>query len=417
MAKQQNTFLKHYGGILLLIGGLVIGSIAGLVFKEKTAVIKPIGSIFINLLFMAIVPLVFFAIASAIANIERTGNFGKLITVMFVVFIGTEFISAFVTLIAAWIYPVSAPAITVAGDAHKIADTAVPGIGEQITQLLTTDDFYHLLSRNSMLALIIFSMLVGFSVHNAGSKGLLFKQFLNSGNEVLTQLLLVIMKMAPIGLAAYFAYQVGTLGPQMFGTYGQAMALFHGVSIFYFIVFFSLYAFMAGGFAGVKLYWRNNIVPSATAIGTCSSIATIPANLEASPKMKLPAYISNLVVPLGASLHKDGSAISSIIKIVVLFAMFHKPLSGIDTIAIALAISVVVSLVEGGIPNGGYVGEILAVSAYHFPPEALPVAIIIGTLVDPIATVLNATGDTVAAMMIARIMDGKNWMENVKRES
>jgi Na+/H+-dicarboxylate symporter len=210
---------------------------------------------------------------------------------------------------------------------------------------------------------------------------------------------------------------VGTIGPQLFGTYGKAMALFHGVSFFYFIVFFSLYAFFAGGYKGVKLYWQNNIMPSATAIGTCSSIATIPANLAAAKKMRLPDYISNLVVPLGAPLHKDGSAISSVTKIVVVFAMFHKPLTGIDTIGIALAISVVVSIVEGGIPNGGYIGELLVISAYNFPPEALPAVMIIGTLVDPIATVLNATGDTVAGMMVARIMEGKNWMNDVKRQS
>lgn len=298
------------------------------------------------------------------------------------------------------------------GGGKEFVDNMVkPAVGDQITQLVTTSDFFELLSRKSMLALIIFSMLIGFSVHNAGEKGRLFKDFLNSGNEVFTKLLLIIMKIAPLGLGAYFAYQVGTIGPQLFGTYGKAMALFHGVSFFYFIVFFSLYAFMAGGFKAVKLYWKNNIMPSATAIGTCSSIATIPANLEASKKMRLPEYISSLVVPLGAPLHKDGSAISSVTKIVVVFAMFHKPLTGIDTIGIALAISVVVSIVEGGIPNGGYIGELLVVSAYGFPPEAVPAVMIIGTLVDPIATVLNATGDTVAGMLVARIMEGRNWMK------
>lgn len=408
MAVQQNSFLKSYSNILLLICGLVIGSIAGIIFKDKVEVIKPIGSIFINLLFTAVVPLVFFAIASAIANIERSQNFGKLITVIFLVFIGTELIAALLTLIVAWIYPIHQEMASGPGFDTNIQK---PGIGDQITQLLTTDDFFQLLSRKSMLAMIIFAVLIGFSVLNAGEKGKPFKDFLNSGNEVLTKLLLIIMKIAPFGLGAYFAYQVGTIGPQLFGTYGKAMALYHGVGIFYFIVFFSLYAFMAGGARAVKLYWKNNIVPSATAIGTCSSIATIPANLEAAPKMRIPTYISNLVIPLGAPLHKDGSAISSVTKIVVVFAMFHKSLTGLDTIGIALAISVVVSIVEGGIPNGGYVGELLVISVYGLPPEAVPAVMIIGTLVDPFATILNATGDTVAAMMIARIMRGKKWME------
>jgi len=401
MSKNQSTFLKHYGSILLLMAGLVIGSTLGVLFGGRIEIIKPLGDIFINLLFMVVVPLVFFAIASAIANVERGENFGRLITIMFLVFIGTELLAALLTLIAAWWFPVHA-ALT--GKKVIFESIEKKTMGDQITQLLTASDFFELLSRKSMLALIIFSILTGFGVLKSGDEGKPFKDFLNSGNEVLKNLLGIIMKIAPLGLGAYFAVQVGTIGPQLFGTYRDAMVLYHGVCLVYFAVFFSLYAFIAGGFKAIKLYWRNNIVPSATAIGTCSSIATIPANLEAAKKMGIPEHIRNLVIPLGAPLHKDGSAISAVVKIATVFAMFHKPLAGFDVIAIALGISIVCSIVEGGIPNGGYIAEILVISVYGFPPEALPAVMIIGTLVDPVATVLNATGDTVVAMLIARIM-------------
>ena len=95
----------------------------------------------------------------------------------------------------------------------------------------------------------------------------------------------------------------------------------------------------------------------------------------------------------------------------VVFALFGKSFDNAETIIIALAMTVLVSLVEGGIPNGGYIGELLFISAYGFPPEALPPAIIIGTLVDPMATLLNATGDTAAAMLVARFTEGKGWMK------
>jgi len=145
-------------------------------------------------------------------------------------------------------------------------------------------------------------------------------------------------------------------------------------------------------------------------VGTCSSIANIPANLEAAEKIGIPEYITNVTIPLGATLHKDGSSISSIIKMAVVFALFGKSFDSAETIAIALGMTVLVSIVEGGIPNGGYVGELLFISAYGFPPEALPPAMIIGTLVDPMATLLNSTGDTVAAMLITRFTEGKNWL-------
>ena len=91
--------------------------------------------------------------------------------------------------------------------------------------------------------------------------------------------------------------------------------------------------------------------------------------------------------------------------------MFGKSFSSADIILLALGMTVLVSIVEGGIPNGGYVGELLFISAYGFPPEALPAAMIIGTLVDPMATLLNATGDNVCAMLVARFTEGRNWMK------
>lgn len=282
-------------------------------------------------------------------------------------------------------------------------------VGTQITQLLTVNDFSEILSRKSMLALIIFSFLIGFATLQSGEKGLGFKNFLKSGDEVMKQLLHLIMKAAPVGLGAYFAYQVGIFGPQLFGVYAKPLALYYAVCAVYFIVFFSLYAFMAGGKNGFVIFWKNNITPSLTALGTCSSIATIPANLEAAEEMRIPNHISNIVIPLGAPLHKDGSSTASIIKIAVLFAMFGKDFTEPHTLLLALGITVIVSVVEGGIPNGGYIGEVLAITIYGLPMEqALPAAMIIGTLVDPIATLLNANGDLVAAMLVTRISEGKN---------
>ena len=395
----MRTLLKNYSSILLLLGGIIAGSILGLIFGQRVEVIKPIGDIFLNLLFTAVIPLVFFCIASSIANVDQGQKLGKVLSVMVAVFLGTVLISSFLTIVSIRIFPLKA---MTTGAAALIADTRTAGFGEQITRLLTTEEFFQLLSRKNMLPFIIFSTLIGFAALKSGKTGEPFRRFLLSGNEVMKHLLIIIMYLAPIGLGAYFAYQVGTLGPQLFGTYASSMAVYYGFGTFYFVVMFSVYAFIAGGMKGMKTYWKYNIVPVFTALGSCSSIATIPANLEAAAKMGVPDHINSVVVPLGATLHKDGSSISSIVKIGVVFAMFGRDFSGIDTILLALGITVIVSIVEGGIPNGGYIGELLVISVYGFPITALPAVMIIGTLVDPLATILNATGDTVAAMLVTR---------------
>ena len=404
----SGSFLKNYSSIILLLGGILVGSVLGLVFGKDVAVIKPLGDIFLNLLFTAIIPLIFFTIASSIASLEKTKKLGKLFAIVLGVFLFTVLVSAILMLVGVLLFPIQQDFI-LSQVPMEMVETGTAG--SQITQLLTASDFFELLSRKNMLALIIFSFLIGFACLNSGEKGKDFSRFLHSGNEVMKQLLHIIMKTAPVGLGAYFAYQVGIFGPQLFGAYAKPLGLYYAVCAFYFVVFFSLYAYMAGGKLGFKVFWKNNITPSLTALGTCSSIATIPANLEGAEKINIPAYIRNVVIPLGAPLHKDGSSMSSIVKIAVIFALFGKDLTDPYTILVALGITVIVSVVEGGIPNGGYIGEILAISVYGFPMEqALPAAMIIGTLVDPMATLLNANGDLVSAMLVTRIAEGKNWL-------
>lgn len=401
--REMKGSFKNYSGIIWLLTGIALGSIAGLVFGEKVAILKPIGDIFLNLLFTAVIPLVFFAISSAIANIKPSDKLSRMMSMTAIVFLGTVLFSALLTIIAVKIFPIHESL----GSSQIAEHGTEKSFSEQLTGLFTTAEFYELLSRKNMLAMIIFSIIIGFATLKSGKAAEQFSAFLHSGNEVFKSVFGLIMKIGPLGLGAYFAYQVGVFGPQLFGTYAKSLGLYYGFGTFYFIVVFSFYAFIAGGIKGIKKYWKNNLIPSATALGTCSSIAVIPANLDAAKKMGVPDYIANVTIPLGATLHKDGSSISSIVKMAVVFAMFGKGFDSADTIILALGMTVLVSVVEGGIPNGGYVGELLFISAYGLPMEALPPAMIIGTLVDPLATLLNATGDTVAAMIVTRFTEGK----------
>jgi Na+/H+-dicarboxylate symporter len=391
--------------MIWLIAGIIAGSVAGIVLGPRAEILKPIGDIFLNLLFVAVIPLVFFAISSAIANLHGSQKLGRIMSVMSAVFLGTLIMAALLTIVALWLFPIGQTSFAAVGATP--AETGKNLSGDQITQLFTTSEFFNLLSRKNMLAMIIFAILVGFGARSAAEKGKAFVQFLNAGNEVFKHVFGIIMKAGPIGLGAYFAYQVAVFGPSLFGTYAHVLGIGYGVSLFYYAVFYSLYAFIAGGIKGIKRYWENNIIPSATAVGTCSSIATIPANLDAAKKMGVTDAIAGITIPLMGTLHKDGSSISSILKMSVVFAMFGRSFDSAEVIILALGMTVLVSIVEGGIPNGGYIGELLFISAYGFPPEALPPAIIIGTLIDPVATLLNATGDTAAAMLINRFAGEK----------
>lgn len=401
----NNNWFKNYSSIIWLLTGIIAGTIAGVVLGKGAEVLKPIGDIFLNLLFVAVIPLVFFAISSAIANLQGTQKLSRIMGIMTGVFLGMVLVAALLTIATLWVFPLDNSMAKAAADVSQ--DAGKKFSGDSIVQLFTTSEFFNLLSRKNMLAMIIFAILVGFGALRAGEKGRAFSDFLNAGNEAFKQVFIIIMKAGPIGLGAYFAYQVAEFGPALFGTYAHTLGIGYGVSLFYYAVFYSLYAFIAGGVKGIRRFWKNNIIPSATAVATCSSIATIPANIDAAKKMGVSDVIAGITIPLGGPLHKDGSSVSSILKMAVVFAMFGKGFDSAGVIAVALGMTVLVSIVEGGIPNGGYIGELLFISAYGFPPEALPPAIIIGTLIDPVATLLNATGDNVAAMVINKFAEGK----------
>ena len=133
--------------------------------------------------------------------------------------------------------------------------------------------------------------------------------------------------------------------------------------------------------------------------------------MEACDEIGVPEDIYDIVLPLGATMHMDGSVLSSIIKIAFLFEIFGMPFTGVDVYAKAIAVSILSAFVLSGAPGGGMVGEMLIVSLFGFPQEAFPIIVTIGYLVDPMATCLNSSGDTVASMMISRMVEGKGWMD------
>lgn len=402
MKYSAKTFIHNYGSILLLLLGISIGSLIGIFFSQLANNLKPIGDIFLNLLFVSVIPLVFFAISSSVANIEGDSVLGKIIGMMSFVFVLGIIVAGMTSIAFLYLFPINSPLPI--EQSKNIIDTVVhDSWGEKMVRFLTVSEFSSLLSRQNMLAFVIFSFLIGIATRKSGSSAVLFRNFINSGNAVMGNLLVMVMRLAPVGLGAYFAYQVGTLGPQLFGFYAKPIGLYYLFGTLYFFIVFSFFAFFAFGLNGVKLYWKNNILPSLTALSSCSSLATMPANLLAAKQIGIPDTISSVVIPLGTTLHKHGSAIACIFKIYVALLLSGQEFFDPANLMMAIGITLLVSIVAGGIPNGGYIGEMLIISVYQMPTEVIPSIMIIATLVDPLATMLNATGDTVAAMLTTKL--------------
>ncbi|WP_404354913.1 dicarboxylate/amino acid:cation symporter [Cytobacillus firmus] len=411
----KKVFANYKLTIFLLLS-ILIGGVAGVVFGPKTAIVKPFGDLFLNLLFMIIVPLVFFSIASSLANMGGMKRLGKIMAGIFTVFFITAVISAILGFIGISIVD---PLKNTDVSAIKsiMTEAAIDPEAEEVTflgqlvQAFTVPDFQMLFSKNNMLQLIVFSILFGLATAMSGEKGKPIANLLSSGSAVMMKIVGFVMYYAPIGLGCYFATIIGELGPQILGGYVRVFVLYLVLTLIYFFGFFTLYAFAAGGKDGVKVFWKNAITPSVSAIATCSSAACIPINLAAVRKMGVPQDIAETMIPLGANTHKDGSVIGGVFKIVFLFSLFGKDMSSMTSILTILVISFLVGAVMGAIPGGGMIGEMLILSVFGFPPEVLPVIAVISTVIDAPATLLNSAGNTVSAMMVSRIVEGKNWLK------
>lgn len=402
------NILRNYRFPLTILIGVVLGAVIGIVFGERAAVLKPFGSVFINMMFTLVVPLVFFSIASAVASMDSAKRLGKIMGAMMGVFIATGIVAAILMLIILRIFGPGS-GLNIALEKPKEQDD--PGsIGDQIVQAFTVEDFADIISTKHMLALIVFAVFVGLATSLLGEKGRPFGRLLESGNEVFLKFTSLIMYYAPIGLGAYFAALIGELGAQLVGGYVHAVLVFYPVAVFYFFAAFTLYAFLAGGTAGIGRFWKNITEPAAVSLGTSSSVGAIPANLQAARRAGVPADIRETIIPIGATIHMEGSVLSAILKISFLFAIFDRDLFTPTNMIVAVGIALLSGMVMSGIPSGGFIGELMIITMYGFPPSALPVISIIGTVVDPPATTLNSVGDNVSSMLVARIVDGKNWM-------
>ncbi|KTD05953.1 sodium:dicarboxylate symporter protein [Legionella gratiana] len=391
---------------LILISAIVLGGFTGYFFGKITPYLKPLGEIFLNLIFTTIVPLIFFSVSSAIARISVMGKLSRIAFYMTIIFLFTGVIAALYALFIVSFFP---PAQDVVLPLSFSAKTSALSFLDQIPEIFTVSEFNHLLSHKHILALIIFSILVGLATSHVHEKGKPFIDFLQAGEEVFMRVFALIMYYAPIGFFAYFAVLVHDLGPQLMTNYLRVGILYYASGLIYFVLIDTFFAYLAGKTQGVRLFWRNIFLPAVTSIATCSSAASIPANLISVKKMKVAPEIYETVIPLGTIIHKDGSVIGGVFKIAFLFGIFHLNFSEPSVLLTALGISLLVGTVMGAIPSGGMLGELLILSVYGFPPSVLMIIAAISIIIDPLATMLNVTCNSVSCMMIARFVEGKKW--------
>ena len=414
----MKNFFKNYSFIIMMLTGIVAGCIVGACFPMIKAgetvidagatVLEPLGTVFINLMFCVVVPMVFCSISSAIASMDSMKKAGKIMGVTMVTFCATAGIAALIMYVLCRIFPL------VQGQYEIVEGEVGTGLGlaDMIINFFTKPDFPELWSRKAILPLIVFAVLFGFGIQMNGGKETLTAKLLEDLTGCIMKVVKIITFYAPVGFFGFFATLVATYGPELIGDYGRTLVLYYVVCFVYMFTFFPVYARFGGGKGAVKVMFRHLFKPAAVSFGTCSSVATIPTNLEAAEDTGISKDVSNIVLPMGATMHMDGSAMSAIVKVAFLFGIFGKDFGTWEAI-LAIIVAVFSSVAMSGVPGGGGTGELVLCTIF-FPEQmaiAYPMALALGNLVDPPATMLNAAGDYVVSYIVSRFVDGKDWLQ------
>lgn len=410
----MKKFIKNYKSTLILIISIIVGFIIGIIFKEKASILSPLGDIFINMLLVVVVPLIFLTITVSVSRMKSPKRLGKIMITTIVTFIVTSLIAVLV----GFLFTYKSNLV----DTSKIDEikssftenTQVQDLNilERTSEMLTVSKFSDLLSTDNLMALLVFSIIFGIAINMAGSKGNKAKEVLESFNEVIMKVVKIIMYYAPIGLLCYTASMVGTFGSVIAVGYLKTFIIYTIVSLLFYFIVYTIYAFIAGKREGVKRFWKNIIPATVTSIATCSSSASIPVNSECAKKIGVPDDIAETVIPLGTSFHKDGSIIGSVFKIMFLVSLFGTNISGIGGISKILIVALVATLLVTAVPiGGGTISEMMILTMMGYGTGALPILTIIATIIDAPATMLNVVGDLSNSMVVTRVVDGKNWIE------
>ena len=419
----MKKFLSNYKTTIILLVAIIVGAIVGIIFQEKATILQPLGDVFLNLLLVIIVPLIFLTITTSIAKMKNPKRLGKIMITIIGVFVATSLIAVLVGFASTYFVKLvdteDGEKIKASLEETETSDEEEENltIADRTVQLLTVNDFNKLLTKDNIIAILVASIICGIAIRMAGEKGKAVLDLLISANEVVQNIVKIIMYYAPIGLACYFAALIGTFGASIAVGYLKTFIVYTIVAVAFYFVFYTIYAFIAGGKKGVRVFWKNAVPSTLTSLATCSSAACIPVNVESAKKMGVPADIAETTIPMGTSFHKDGSMIGSVFKIMFLVCLFGTAINTPAGILQVLGVAIVANLLITGVPiGGGTISEMLIITMMGFPVAALPILTMVATIIDAPATMLNVVGDTVSSMMVTRIVDGKGWIKEDKEE-
>ena len=394
--------------------GLLLGVIVG--WSVGEAVLpwtNPLADIFLRLLRMIIIPLIFTSIVTGVTGVGESASFGRLGTKTLLYYLLTSFLAILTGLVLVNILQ--------PGKGAELGFTEVPQLGEQSLQSLS-DIFYRLIPTNPIaamangdtLAVIFFALLLGFFITRLPQEPrATLTGIFDSGFKVMMKMTQFIINLAPIGVFALLVRVVATTGFDAFKNLGvYALAVVLGLLIHAVITLPLLLKIMSG--VSPIRYLKALSPALLTAFSTSSSSATLPLTLEcAADRAGISNRTSSFVLPLGATVNMDGTALYECVA-----AMFIAQAYGIDLSFLQQMVVVITALMASigaaGIPMAGLVMITIILRAVGLPLEGIGLILAVDRVLDMMRTTVNVWSDSVGTALIAR-SEGERFLNTVPK--
>ena len=386
--------------------GMALGIIAGLIFAfahlgEFTKEwIKPIGTIYVNLLKFLVVPVVLFSIADGVISLNDLKRVGSVGLKTFVYYMATTALAVVIGLALVNIFkgaftPLPSADIEAltyeAKEAPSVMQVIVNIFPSNLVQPMVTSD---------MLPIIVIAIFLGAGCLAAGEKGAKIANLINCGQEVIMKIMMMIINFTPIGVFCLMTNVVAENGPQIIGKLALIIGVAYLGYIIHVVVVYGLSVRFLSKMSPIKFF--KGIAPAMiTAFTTTSSNATLPVNIECCNKMGAEPEISAFVLPLGATINMDGTAIYQAVCTVFIACCYGRDLSLGDMAMIVLT-ATLASVGTAGTPGAGMIMLAMVLTQVGLPVEGIAIIAGVDKLFDMGRTTLNITGDATCALWISR---------------
>ncbi|MGI8316429.1 dicarboxylate/amino acid:cation symporter [Halobacillus mangrovi] len=386
--------------------GLILGAVVGLtlhfaapdVFTTlDTYVFSPLGTIFLNLIKMLVVPIVFFSITLGTASLGDPKKLGRIGGKTIGFFLATTTIAISIAISLAYIFQPGNIDIETQGAEYE--SEKAPGVVETFTNIIPTNPIQSMTEGN-MLQIIAFSIFIGLALAILGKKTEGIYKLIDQGNEIMMYLVNLIMRFAPYGAFGLLASAIGTMGLEGAKAMGMYMLVVIGALFIHAIVTYGSAVKFLGKMNPIAFF--KGFFPAMTVgFSTSSSSSTLPISMKtAQENLNVPKPISSFVQPLGATINMDGTAIMQGVATIFIAQVYGTEL-GFGALVMVVLTAVLASIGTAGVPGVGLIMLAMVLNQVSLPVEGIALIIGIDRLLDMTRTALNITGDAACAVVVS----------------